>query len=267
MAEYITSAEAIMNKSERLKKQSLPQSLLLHVVSPWCNSVWKRVCDILGSILLLIVFLPVMIFIALAVKLTSPGPILYRQRRPGVNGREFFILKFRTMQDGRRLAGPVLTRAEDPRVTWFGRHIRKWKLDELPQLFNVLRGEMSFVGPRPQPTKLWNEPAIRDQAAVVLSVRPGITSQATLNFRNEEELLAPLSSEELEEVYVRSIMPLKLRMDVEYLREASFGSDLSLILRTTLRIFNRQEENNQVLLRRPPVPSQREYQPVVEQSD
>jgi len=257
-----------MNKIERLKKQSLPQSLFLDVVSPWCNSAGKRACDILGSVLLLILFLPVMIFIALAVKLTSPGSIFYHQRRPGVNGREFSILKFRTMMDGRRHAGPVLTRAEDPRVTSFGRHIRKWKLDELPQLFNVLRGDMSFVGPRPQPTKLWKEPSIQDQAAIVLSVRPGITSQATLNFRNEEELLAPLSSEELEEVYVRSIMPLKLRMDVEYLRDASFGSDLNLILRTTLRIFNRQKENNQVLLKfYPSGADQREYQPVAEQSD
>lgn len=257
-----------MNTDETLKKDSAPQSLLLDVVSPWCNSVGKRVCDILGSVLLLILFLPVMIFVAIGVKLTSRGPILYRQRRPGANGREFSILKFRTMKDGRRHAGPVLTRAEDPRVTWFGRHIRKWKLDELPQLFNVLRGQMSFVGPRPQPTKLWKEPAIQDEAAIVLSVRPGITSQATLNFRNEEQLLAPLSAEELEEVYVRSIMPLKLRMDVEYLRDASFGSDLSLILRTTLRIFNRQEEKNQVFLKvHAPAHNQRDYQPVVEQSD
>lgn len=257
-----------MGSCDRLKKQSTLKSPLLHVVSPWCHSVGKRACDLLGSVLLLMLFLPVMIFIALAVKITSPGPVLYRQRRPGMNGHEFSILKFRTMRDARRHAGPVLTRAEDPRVTWFGRHIRKWKLDELPQLFNVLRGEMSFVGPRPQPTKLWKELSIQDQVAIVLSVRPGITSQATLNFRNEEELLAPLSSEELEEVYISSIMPLKLQMDVEYLRDASFGSDLSLILRTIFRILNRQQENNQVLPKVcPSVPNRREYLPVAEQSD
>src|SRR5579864_7848276 len=115
MAEYVTSAEAMMNKNESPKKQSAAQSLLLDVVSPWCNSARKRVCDILGSVLLLILFVPVMIFIALAVKLTSPGPILYRQRRPGVNGREFSIVKFRTMRNRRRHPGPVLTQAEDPR--------------------------------------------------------------------------------------------------------------------------------------------------------
>jgi len=256
-----------MNTHDKLEENFNCQSLLLDVVSPWCNSTWKRVCDILGSVLLLISFLPVMIFIALAVKLSSQGPILYRQRRPGVNGREFSILKFRTMKDGRRHAGPVLTQAEDPRVTWFGRHIRKWKLDELPQLFNVLRGDMSFVGPRPQPTRLWKEPSIQDQAVIVLSVRPGITSQATLNFRNEEELLAPLSSEELEEVYIRSIMPVKLRIDLEYLRNANFGSDLSLILRTSFRIFNRQQEKNYLFLKvHAPARDQRDYRPV-EQSD
>ena len=95
--------------------------------------------------------------------------------------------------------GPVLTRADDPRVTWIGRRLRKWKLDELPQLLNVFHGDMSFVGPRPQPTKLWKDASIQEQASYVLSVRPGITSQATLNFRNEEELLAPLTSEEVEE--------------------------------------------------------------------
>src|SRR5215469_14041264 len=106
-------------------------------ISSWCNSGWKRICDFSGAILLLLIFSPVMLVVALAVKLTSPGPIFFKQRRPGKNGHEFFILKFRTMiVDGHKV-GPVLTRAQDPRVTWLGRHIRKWKLDELPQLFNV----------------------------------------------------------------------------------------------------------------------------------
>jgi lipopolysaccharide/colanic/teichoic acid biosynthesis glycosyltransferase len=209
-----------------------------------------------------------MIAVALAVKLTSRGSVLYLQRRPGKNGREFSILKFRTMKAGSCNAGPVLTRAADPRVTWFGRYIRKWKLDELPQLFNVLRGDMSFVGPRPQATKLWKQLSIQEEASYVLSVRPGITSQATLNFRNEEELLAPLSSEELEEVYTTAIMPLKLKMDIECLQSASFSSDLRIVLKTMFRIFNRQEESNEILLKEyVPLLEQKKYQPVVEQSD
>jgi lipopolysaccharide/colanic/teichoic acid biosynthesis glycosyltransferase len=181
---------------------------------------------------------------ALLVKLTSRGPVLFRQGRPGRGGCEFNIFKFRSMIDSRRSAGPVLTRAADPRVTKFGGFMRKWKLDELPQLFNVLRGEMSFVGPRPQPTKLWQHPSVQEWAAKVLSVRPGITSQATVNFRHEEEILAPLSFEEVEEVYTRTIMPLKMEMELEYLRNATFVSDVRIIFKTVLRVFRRYEPGN-----------------------
>src|ERR1700682_854791 len=212
-------------------------------VSPWCKSPWKRAFDLLSAIFLLLLFLPLMLAVALAVRLTSRGPVFFHQRRPGKNGREFSILKFRTMVDSRRNPGPVLTRAADPRVTWFGRHMRRWKLDELPQLWNVVAGDMSFVGPRPQPTRLWQQPAIQEAASCVLSVRPGITSQATLNFRHEEELLAPLSSEEVEDVYMRAIMPMKLKMETDYLQGAGFMSDLRIILKTTLRVFKRSEDN------------------------
>ena len=211
------------------------------VVSPWCNSRLKRICDFLGALVLLILLLPVMALLALVMKLISRGPVLFRQRRPGRNGHEFFICKFRTMVVNGDQEGPVLTRADDPRVTGFGRYMRRWKLDELPQLFNVIRGEMSFVGPRPQPTKLWREPAIQKQASVVLSVRPGITSHATLAFRYEEELLAPLSAQEIEGVYLRKLMPLKLKMEIDYLREARFFSDLVIIFKTAGRIFKRQK--------------------------
>jgi O-antigen/teichoic acid export membrane protein/lipopolysaccharide/colanic/teichoic acid biosynthesis glycosyltransferase len=214
------------------------------VASAWCHSAAKRAFDFCGSTLLLILLLPLMFVIGIAVKLTSPGPMLFRQRRPGKGGCEFIILKFRTMIDGRRNEGPVLTRAADPRVTKFGGFMRKWKLDELPQLFNVLRGEMSFVGPRPQPTRLWQQPSVQEQAVCVLSVRPGITSQGTVNFRNEEELLAPLSAEEVEEVYMRAIMPLKLNMEIQYLRNATFTGDARIILKTVFRIFHRHQPAN-----------------------
>lgn len=220
-------------------------------VSPWYRSAWKRLLDICAAVFLLIVVLPVMTVVAIGVKCTSRGPILFRQHRPGKNGSEFSIFKFRTMVHSAQSSGPVLTRSADPRITWFGQYLRRWKLDELPQLFNVVAGDMSFVGPRPQPTKLWQQPSIQKQAACVLSVRPGLTSQATLNFRNEEELLGMLglSPQETESVYMQHIMPLKLGMDLEYLRRATFLDDLNLLLRTTFRIFRREVPTDNSLIK------------------
>jgi len=153
-------------------------------------------------------------------------------------------------------------------VTWIGRYLRRWKLDELPQLFNVLSGHMSFVGPRPLATWVWQDPTIQSDAECVHSVRPGITSQATLAFRNEEEILASLSMEELEEVYMSVIMPLKLRMDLEYLQNAGFASDLRLICRTVFRVFNTQEEANDRLIKEHLEDTlQKAYMPVLVESD
>ena len=257
-----------MKTNRGLRGQSHFQSASLYAASPWCNSAWKRGYDIFGAILLLIVLLPLMIVVALGVKFTSRGPIFFRQRRPGKNGHEFSILKFRTMKAGSCHAGPALTRPCDPRVTLFGRFMRNWKLDELPQLFNVLRGDMSFVGPRPLPTSHWQQPVVQENADSILSVRPGITSQATLKFRNEEELLAPFSVEEVEEVYMKAFMPMKLRMDIEYLQSANLASDLGIVFKTMFRIFSRQEANNEILIKGSmPVREQRKYQPFVEQSD
>lgn len=237
-------------------------------VSPWCNSARKRAFDITFAGILLCVLMPVLVLLALLVKLTSKGEVFFRQSRPGRDGREFKIVKYRTMVTNRHQPGPVLTRAEDPRVTWVGRHLRKWKLDELPQLLNVLRGEMSFVGPRPQATKLWAEPTIQDLAVKVLSVRPGITSYATLNFRNEEELLAPLTAEEIEKVYTRDIMPAKLRMDLSYLHTANFASDIRLMFKTSARILSPREEDNASLVKEHlPAIEERNYRSAVENGD
>jgi lipopolysaccharide/colanic/teichoic acid biosynthesis glycosyltransferase len=238
-----------MKTNGRLKEHALFQWTCVYAASPWCSSPWKRGCDILGALLLLIVCLPIMITVALGVKLTSRGPVFFRQGRPGKNGREFSILKFRTMRDSRHHPGSAITLPYDPRVTLFGRFMRKWKLDELPQLLNVLRGDMSLVGPRPLPTSHWRQPFAQEEASCVLSVRPGITSQATLRFRNEEELLAPFSGEELEEVYMRAFMPVKLKIELEYLQGASFRSDLSIVFKTAFRIFDRQEEGTDFVIR------------------
>jgi lipopolysaccharide/colanic/teichoic acid biosynthesis glycosyltransferase len=203
--------------------------------------------DICGAALLLILLLPLMVLIAIGVKLTSSGPVLFRQKRPGRNGLEFVIVKFRTMVVSKHQSGPALTWTADPRVTKFGGFLRKWKLDEFPQLFNVLRGDMSFVGPRPLPPALWNGRDIQQRAACVLSVRPGITGRSALDFRSEEHLFVPLASlpaAEAEAVYVRHIMPLKLKVELEYLRSASLAGDCRIAFRTVFRVFNPHKGTN-----------------------
>jgi len=205
--------------------------------SPWSISRGKRLLDLIGAILLLIPAAPVMALLALGVRLSSPGPALFRQRRPGRDGMEFDILKYRTMVADATASGPAMTLAADPRITPLGRFMRRWKLDELPQLFNVLRGEMSLVGPRPLPLAHWQLFCARPDARSTLSVRPGITGAATLQFLNEEKLLASLPVERLSEIYRDGIMPMKFSVDGEYLARATFASDLRLLLTTVLRIF------------------------------
>ncbi|HXZ27015.1 MAG TPA: sugar transferase [Terriglobales bacterium] len=215
----------------------------------WYHSTWKRAFDVVAATLLLILLLPLMLLVALVVKLTSPGPVLFRQRRPGQGGREFYILKFRTMIDGGHRAGPAFTRPCDPRITPCGNFMRKWKLDELPQLLNVIRGQMSFVGPRPLPSSHWEQAMLLEDAACVLSVRPGITSEVTLNFRNEEQLLSAVGSEEVGHLYLTGILPLKMEMEARALQNGSFGRDLRIMLKTVLRVFRQRGVGEEQVIR------------------
>jgi lipopolysaccharide/colanic/teichoic acid biosynthesis glycosyltransferase len=155
----------------------------------WSLSGGKRLFDLTCALVVVVVASPIMIVLALAVKASSRGPCLFRQKRVGKNGDEFLVLKFRTMHsnDGNN-SGPLLTRAGDRRVTSVGKWLRKWKLDELPQIFNVLRGDMSFVGYRPDMLKYLQTLIGHDRN--ILYFRPGITSPASLKFRNEEQELA-----------------------------------------------------------------------------
>jgi lipopolysaccharide/colanic/teichoic acid biosynthesis glycosyltransferase len=207
-------------------------------MSDWCNSPMKRAFDFIFAVLLMMVLFPVLVLVAVIVKITTPGPVLFRQERPGRDGRRFDILKFRTMYH-RDEPGPVLTRSGDPRLTGIGRFLRKFKLDELPQLLNVVLGHMSFVGPRPQAVKLWRRFV---DLPIVLRVRPGITGAATLAFRNEEELLRPLSSGQVEELYLKYLMPLKMQIDEDYLRTATWKTDVRVIVDTVTGVFGRNKE-------------------------
>lgn len=187
----------------------------------------KRALDVAASGVALVLLGPALALIGCLVRVTDPGPALFRQVRVGRGNTRFEILKFRTMRVGH--AGPPVTGHEDPRITYFGKVLRRTKLDELPQLVNVLRGEMSLVGPRPEvPEFTLHWPA--DQAAVILSVRPGITDPASIRFRDEDTELA--GQDDPQAYYIETILPAKAAMYVEYVRERSLSGDVKLILRT-----------------------------------
>jgi lipopolysaccharide/colanic/teichoic acid biosynthesis glycosyltransferase len=191
----------------------------------------KRLFDITLSLLALVLLCPLLLAVALWVRLDSQGPVLFRQQRVGRGGRLFGILKFRTMQVNAEAAGLQITVGQDPRITSAGRWLRRSKLDELPQLLNVLRGEMSMVGPRPEvPRYVALYPA--DQRATVLSVRPGITDLASLAFRDESTLLA--RSADPERTYVEEILPIKLRHACDYVVRRSLWLDLRILALTAL---------------------------------
>ena len=187
----------------------------------------KRLFDMACSGMGLLLLSPLLLLIALWVKLDSPGPVFFRQERIGRHGRPFLIHKFRTMTAG--APGLQITVGHDARITRAGGCLRGAKLDELPQLWDVLRGAMSLVGPRPEvPKYVALYPA--ELRELVLSVRPGITDPASLAFRDESERLAGAADPERE--YIEVVMPAKVRLSAEYARQAGLGSDLRLILRT-----------------------------------
>lgn len=188
----------------------------------------KRVFDLVIASIGLIIFAPVLLVAGILVKLDSPGPILYWGDRIGKGGKSFKICKLRTMVHNADCLGPALTQGQDNRITRTGRVLRKWKIDEIPQLINVLRGEMSIVGPRPE-SPCYVQHYTPEQRRV-LAVRPGITGLSQMRFRNEENLLSQCL--DLEDEYITKIMPQKLALDLEYIKERSLLLDISLIVQT-----------------------------------
>lgn len=195
----------------------------------------KRAVDVLLSLGSIFLLAPILLVIGLLVKVSSPGPALFRQIRVGKDGKPFWILKFRSMVDGAK--GTGITPDSDQRVTSLGVFLRKWKLDELPQLWNVLKGEMSLVGPRPE-VPLYVVGYTSEQKRV-LKVRPGITDPASLRYRDEGRVLKECGDPEL--LYREKILPDKLSLNLQYLKDISFSGDLSLVL-ATLRSVVRSSE-------------------------
>jgi lipopolysaccharide/colanic/teichoic acid biosynthesis glycosyltransferase len=194
-------------------------------------AVTKRFFDIVASLFGLVLLSPVLLAISVAVKLQDGGPVLYLGRRVGKDGRIFFLYKFRSMVLGADGMGAGITVGGDPRITRVGQFLRKTKLDELPQLINVLKGDMSFVGPRPEDPRYVR--FYTQEQRSVLACRPGITSPASLTYRSEEELLRGDTSLER---YRQEILPHKLSIELEYLKTRTLWSDIKLILHTIGRL-------------------------------
>lgn len=195
----------------------------------------KRAFDVVFALLVLVVLFPLFLLIGLSVALTSPGGAFFRQQRMGRNGEPFRLLKFRTMRPGSEATGQLTIGGRDPRVTRVGYLLRKTKLDELPQFWNVLVGDMSVVGPRPEVPR-YVEMYSPDQREV-LSVRPGITGLASLTYMDENELLA--AAGDPEQAYVEKILPAKLDLELRYVKERNMWMDLRIILTTVGRLFGR----------------------------
>ena len=194
----------------------------------------KRLFDCLSAAIGLIALSPLLLGLALLIKLSSPGPVIFGHERAGRNGARLRVWKFRTMvQNASSLGGPLTLGGHDPRITAIGRFLRKTKLDELPQLFNVLVGQMSLVGPRPEAWKYVD--MFPEDFAEILRVRPGITDPASIEFRDEGSLLA--TSPDPERTYIEDILPQKIRLAKDYIAQHSLRSDLSLILRTVARLL------------------------------
>jgi lipopolysaccharide/colanic/teichoic acid biosynthesis glycosyltransferase len=196
----------------------------------------KRALDLLVSSLALLLLSPLLLLLAVWVKLDAPGPVFYRGKRVGKHGRPFLIYKFRTMVEGAERKGPAVTYRDDPRITRAGRFLRGTKLDELPQLLNVVKGEMSLVGPRPEDPSY--VALYTQEQRQVLSVKPGITGPTQLEYRDEASML---QGESVDEEYVTRLMPEKLKSDLEYVGTRSLLLDLEILWRTVTILLSKKQ--------------------------
>lgn len=235
-----------MNMRDWMKKfESLPVELQTEQVRPYYEALaakrgqlfLKRAFDILVSAILLLLLSPILLFFAIWIKLDSPGPVFYRQERVTTYGRIFRIFKFRTMKVDADKMGSLVTLKNDDRITRVGHVIRRYRLDELPQLLNILTGDMSLVGTRPEVAKY--VAAYTPEMKATLLLPAGVTSTASILFKDEEELIAKfiLEGMEVDNIYITKVLPEKMHYNLSYLKNYSFLGDLKLMVRTVLKVF------------------------------
>lgn len=194
---------------------------------------FKRFFDIIISLIVLVIIALPMLIVAIAIKLDSKGPVFYKQERLTKNKKPFYIIKFRTMRVGADKNLDNLTVKNDPRITKTGEFLRKWKIDELPQFINVLKGDMSLVGPRPETPKMVDlYPNYYD---VIFEVRPGITDYASIEFRNESDYYN--SIEDSETIYLEKILPRKIDLKLKYIENLSIKTDIVILFKTAATII------------------------------
>lgn len=194
----------------------------------------KRFVDIISSLIVLIIGLPFFLVIAVLIVVSSKGGVFFIQKRVGKNNVDFNLLKFRTMKPDSELKGQITVGGKDPRITRVGYWLRKFKIDEFPQLINVIKGDMSIVGPRPEVRKYVS--LYTNEQLKVLTVRPGLTDIASIEYIDENELLG--KSTNPEQTYINEIMPQKLKLNLEYITLQSLWFDIKLILRTVFKILS-----------------------------
>jgi lipopolysaccharide/colanic/teichoic acid biosynthesis glycosyltransferase len=192
----------------------------------------KRIFDFMSSFFFLLFFFPFFLFLSILIKIDSKGPIFFTQIRVGKNNKDFLLLKFRTMKVAQENLS-LITVGNDNRITNIGNFLRKYKLDELPQLINILKGEMSVVGPRPEVRKYVD--MYSSSQLEVLSVKPGLTDPSSIKFSNESELLGTAANPE--KYYTETLMPLKIEISLNYVRTQTFIGDLKIIFQTFSKIF------------------------------
>ena len=193
----------------------------------------KRFFDIISSLVVLTMGLPFFILIAFLIGIDSKGGVFFIQQRVGKNNRNFGLFKFRTMRSDSEKAGQITVGGKDPRITKIGYLLRKFKLDEFPQLLNVIKGDMSIIGPRPE-VRRYVDMYSKEQLKV-LSVRPGLSDFASIEYINENELLG--KSDNPEKTYIEEIMPAKLQLNRKYIEQKTFGTDIKLIFKTIRKIL------------------------------
>lgn len=221
------NCSAVLQYREILKKKKISRFL-------------KRAFDILASAILLVLLLPVCVIIAIAIKADSSGKIIYRQERITTNGKKFYIYKFRTMVENADKIGGLLTVKNENRITKVGAFLRKYRLDEFPQLLNVLKGEMSFVGARPEVLKYVEQ--YTDEMFATLLLPAGITSLACIYYKDEAELLE--SAEDADKVYVDEILPGKMYYNLKEVEEFSFLNDIKTMVMTVFAVLGREYKEN-----------------------